>query len=711
MRRVSQVIGILIVIGFFLFQGNTAYADSFLKFHWKFDEGTGTDAGDASGNTPSYPGTLNGGPTWIPGGGLTFDGINDYTRTNSAIPGSMGVSDQAYTLSASVRVAPGEQNGNIIHISNGANGVGWCISMLHLREGKFRAIGWDTITNTGEVLATAPTVANTNEWYSIANTWSPESKALQLYINGELAASTPMDHYTAANASVYVFAGFSPASACSNTQGWFKGDIKDVRIYNRAITQQEAEENSNESLGIPPLSISAPIDTAKINAWSPAVSWGDANECQYSYDNSSWTTVSCSGGGADIPPPSTDGSSLHIYTRSKYTGEEMYAQDDVTFTYDTVLPVVDAGANVHFATLPQSLSSATASDATSGIASYEWTKLSGPGTVGLSGGNTLVPTITSVSQDGTYVLRLTVLDEAGNSAYSDVTLIWDTTDPDIQLTSFPDASTGLTSAQFGFDGTDNLSLPVSFQCKLDGASFESCTSPVNYSNLLLGQHTFTVRDVDNIGNVADDLVYSWTIVGDAINDKNGDGITDGTQTNVHSLTSSVTGQTVVLEASDGCVVDEANIEAEKTHTIQDPNYDYPQGLFDFTLTCDERGSTTTVKQYYYNTIPSGLSLRKYNPNSNNYFSIPDSSISNSTIYGSNVVVVSYSITDGGVLDTDGVANGTIVDPAGLAKSVSNGGLANTGQSFWRSILVAISLIGLSLGVSVRRTKIADAIDK
>ena len=238
---------------------HTFAADDFLKFHWKFDEGSGTNISDSSGNTPSYPGTLYGGPTWIPEGGLSFDGVNDYTRTNDPIPESMGVTNQAYTLSASVRIAPGELDGNIIHISDSPTGNGWCISMLHLDGGKFRAIGWQ---NGLPVTAVAPTAANTGEWYSISNTWSPETNELRLYVNGELVASTPMTFFEAADADVYVFAGIDGGS-CSNSQGWFKGDVKDVRIYSRAITQEEAEDNSNESiLETPYITNTTPADNS-----------------------------------------------------------------------------------------------------------------------------------------------------------------------------------------------------------------------------------------------------------------------------------------------------------------------------------------------------------------------------------------------------------------------------------------------------------------
>ncbi len=226
---------------------STTYAatttDEFLKFHWAFNEATGTIANDTSGNEITYPGTLYNGPTWIPEGGLTFDGIDDFVRTDEAIQNSMGISDQGYTLSASVRVHESGENGNIIHISSGAGGTGWCIAMLHMESGKFRAIGW----NSGAVVATDPTEANPDEWYSIANTWSPDTQEMDLYVNGALVASSSMDHFTAADQDVYVFAGIDPGG-CDNNHSWFRGDIKDVRIYSRAITQTEAVQNSNESI-------------------------------------------------------------------------------------------------------------------------------------------------------------------------------------------------------------------------------------------------------------------------------------------------------------------------------------------------------------------------------------------------------------------------------------------------------------------------------
>ena len=429
-----------------------------------------------------------------------------------------------------------------------------------------------------------------------------------------------MTSYQAAGAGVYVFAGIN-AVGCNNNQGWFKGDVKDVRIYSREISQEEAENNSNESLGIPGISITTPLASSSINTWTPLVNWADANECQYSSNNTDWTTADCEGDGSEIPPPGSDGINKQLFIRAKYTGEASYGTSSVVYTFDTTSPVVNAGDNQHRGAVPFTQSTATATDVTSGVASYNWSRLSGPSNVTFSNNGVLNPNITAVGADGTYVLRLTVTDEAGNSASDDFTLLWDTTSPDITLDGFPDFSSNQITATFEFSGSDGLSTPVSYQCKIDDGSFSNCESPKTYSNLGQAEHTFVVRGMDSLGNASEDVLYSWNIVADSTNDKNEDGTIGSLQSNVAGLVSGVTSKAALLVVDDSCTIERALIKAESSHVVQDPGFDYPEGLFNFTLDCGEAGYTTTIRQYYLGVATDSSVLRKYNPNTNAYVRI------------------------------------------------------------------------------------------
>jgi Bacterial Ig-like domain len=85
----------------------------------------------------------------------------------------------------------------------------------------------------------------------------------------------------------------------------------------------------------------------------------------------------------------------------------------------------------------------------------------------------------------------------------------DTTAPETTIDSGPTGTVSGSSVSFAFTSNEAGST---FECKLDGDSFASCTSPQNYSNLSDGAHTFSVRATDAAGNVdATADSYSWTV--------------------------------------------------------------------------------------------------------------------------------------------------------------------------------------------------------
>ncbi len=98
-----------------------------------------------------------------------------------------------------------------------------------------------------------------------------------------------------------------------------------------------------------------------------------------------------------------------------------------TFVIDTVDPSVNAGDDKELNAII-SVQNATVSDDSSGVDSYLWTQESGTGTITF-GTPTMEDTMISASSEGTYVIRLTVFDKAGNSAYDEMTYVYDITAP------------------------------------------------------------------------------------------------------------------------------------------------------------------------------------------------------------------------------------------------------------------------------------------
>jgi len=119
--------------------------------------------------------------------------------------------------------------------------------------------------------------------------------------------------------------------------------------------------------------------------------------------------------------------------------------------------------------------------------------------------------------DGSHTFQVRAKDAAGNTDATPASYTWvvDTAAPNTAITNdpFPTGFANITSATFNFTGNDGSGTGVaSFECKLDGGGFSSCTSPQSYSGLSDGSHTFQVRAIDKAGNAdATPASYTWTV--------------------------------------------------------------------------------------------------------------------------------------------------------------------------------------------------------
>jgi hypothetical protein len=112
--------------------------------------------------------------------------------------------------------------------------------------------------------------------------------------------------------------------------------------------------------------------------------------------------------------------------------------------------------------------------------------------------------------EGAHTFAVTAIDPAGNqSTITSFTWTIDLTPPPAPtINSAPPSVTDSTSATFSFSDGDSS---ASFRCRLDGAAFAVCASPVTYSGLGEGSHTFRVKAVDPAGNESTITSFTWTI--------------------------------------------------------------------------------------------------------------------------------------------------------------------------------------------------------
>ena len=177
-----------------------------------------------------------------------------------------------------------------------------------------------------------------------------------------------------------------------------------------------------------------------------------------------------------------------------------------------VLPIAIAGANQTI-TAPAStvnLDGSASSDPDGSISAYSWIKVSGPGSVTISNGNTATPSVVGL-QTGTYVFELTVTDNRGATAKDQVTI---TVNPKpIQPNQSPVANAGnnLTitapassislngNSSFDPDGT----LSGYSWSQISGPSTatitEATTATPTVSLLVVGQYVFELTVTDNNG--------------------------------------------------------------------------------------------------------------------------------------------------------------------------------------------------------------------
>ena len=187
--------------------------------------GSGTTWTDLSGN--GNTGTLVNGVGYnsANGGSLSFDGVNDYVSNTMTNPGSMPITFDFWINSNSSTpvgifdTAPGKVN--VLRNYPGGN------------------VEWWNSSPTVSLGISASTWTNITIRYRFSTT-----RIIDYYRNGILISSTAGDTNTSYAWTSLVFGNINGGSA-----GWYAGKISIIKIYNRALTQQEIAQNFNALRG------------------------------------------------------------------------------------------------------------------------------------------------------------------------------------------------------------------------------------------------------------------------------------------------------------------------------------------------------------------------------------------------------------------------------------------------------------------------------
>ncbi|MFA5141800.1 MAG: LamG domain-containing protein [Candidatus Woesearchaeota archaeon] len=214
--------------------GTNGWKEKRLLAYWKLDQ-----------NVIDYSGSHNGVTNLVTNvtgkikQAYSLDGSSSYIKA-SGFP-ELGTNEQSYTYSAWFKVAQGETDGNIIHVSSSTDGFGWCLPPLSIDNSKVKAYSW----NGAGVQTHSATNILSGIWYHTATTWDV-TNGLRVYVNGILENSTTQLTYSASGANNYVWMAYG--IACAGNEGWFNGSIDEVMVWNRSLSAEEINDLYNMTL-------------------------------------------------------------------------------------------------------------------------------------------------------------------------------------------------------------------------------------------------------------------------------------------------------------------------------------------------------------------------------------------------------------------------------------------------------------------------------
>ena len=214
--------------------------DATLTLSLPFDGNTTNDQGPLA-----IDGSLVGNTSFVSGRRAEalqiFDVPDSYLIVHGLV--LLGRNNQSYSFSIWIKPTVVRKS-SIIHLSQFANGTGWCVPIVGLSNTSQLV----TVSSNGTTVKVMGPVVLANSWTHIATTYSL-THGLRLYINGSLYNASSPFSFAAAGSPTHLIVG-SPRNGTNcggsaGTNGQYVGAVDELRVYSRELNSTDVLSLAN----------------------------------------------------------------------------------------------------------------------------------------------------------------------------------------------------------------------------------------------------------------------------------------------------------------------------------------------------------------------------------------------------------------------------------------------------------------------------------
>jgi hypothetical protein len=225
MKTITMTFALTLLVGLLVLPILAQAVEEGLVAYWAFEETEGDTASDLSGN--GHDGTLMGNPQRVDGyfgGALEFDGDGDEVN----VPFHEDLNQETFTISAWANVEPESANHRAV-VSSRDDGPQRGYIFYATPQNT-----WQFWTGDGGWKSVQGPAVTPGEWQHIAGTYVDGTQ--KFYVNGEFVGETASVPNLNTSQELLIGAGANERAAHDYL---FKGMIDEVRVYDRALNEDE----------------------------------------------------------------------------------------------------------------------------------------------------------------------------------------------------------------------------------------------------------------------------------------------------------------------------------------------------------------------------------------------------------------------------------------------------------------------------------------